>query len=531
MKIFTFVLIFISIFVSSSSANNTDSTYEILLACFTKYTGQSAGSLSDVVLPRGSSSFAPALNAYIRNARFNTSTSLKPTVLILPRVYPHVQAAVVCARTLNLRLKIRSGGHDYDGLSYTSAAPFVVLDLSNLRNITVDAAEDGGSAWVEAGATIGELYYQIWKKSEIHGFPAGVCPTVGIGGHISGGGYGNMIRRFGLTVDYVVDARIVSVDGRILDRKAMGEDLFWAIRGGGGGSFAVVLAFKIKLVTVPRTVTVFRVVASNDENALNMAYKWQFVAPRTDTRLFMRLLLASVTENKTQTVQVSVRGLFLGNANDVVSLLTKEFPELGLKHENCTEMTWIQSVLWWDNHKDVKTAKPEILLDREPGSAKYLKRKSDYMETEMTKTELYRLFQKLKTVERTGLVLNPYGGKMNETSTTETPFPHRQKLYKIQHSTTWNEPGTEPERRFLRYCRSVHEYMTPFVSKNPRSAYFNYRDIDIGVNNHGNDSYREGEIYGKMYFGENFDRLVRVKTEVDPGNFFRNEQSIPTLPR
>ncbi|CAF2070144.1 unnamed protein product [Brassica napus] len=72
--------------------------------------------------------------------------------------------------------------------------------------------------------------------------------------------------------------------------------------------------------------------------------------------------------------------------------------------------------------------------------------------------------------------------------------------------------------------------MTGFVSKNPRGAYLNYRDVDIGVNDHGEDSYKEGEVYGRMYFGKNFDRLVKIKTAVDPGNFFRNEQSIPTLP-
>uniref|UniRef100_A0A1J3DKP6 Reticuline oxidase-like protein n=1 Tax=Noccaea caerulescens TaxID=107243 RepID=A0A1J3DKP6_NOCCA len=72
--------------------------------------------------------------------------------------------------------------------------------------------------------------------------------------------------------------------------------------------------------------------------------------------------------------------------------------------------------------------------------------------------------------------------------------------------------------------------MTGFVSKNPRNAYLNYRDVDIGVNDHGPNSYKEGEVYGRKYFGNNFDRLVKVKTAVDPDNFFRNEQSIPTLP-
>ncbi|PON39141.1 Berberine/berberine-like [Parasponia andersonii] len=122
---------------------------------------------------------------------------------------------------------------------------------------------------------------------------------------------------------------------------------------------------------------------------------------------------------------------------------------------------------------------------------------------------------------KTGFVFNPYGGKMKEISSSETPFPHRSgNLYKIQYSVNWGEPGAESEKN----------YTTPFVSKNPRSAFLNYRDLDIGINSFGKDSYEEGKVYGVKYFGDNFDRLVKVKTAVDPESFFRDEQSIPTFP-
>ncbi|GMN19847.1 hypothetical protein TIFTF001_042935 [Ficus carica] len=73
--------------------------------------------------------------------------------------------------------------------------------------------------------------------------------------------------------------------------------------------------------------------------------------------------------------------------------------------------------------------------------------------------------------------------------------------------------------------------MTPYVSKNPRGAYLNYRDLDLGRNNNkGTVSYAQASTWGRSYFKDNFDRLVHVKTEVDPTNFFKNEQSIPPLP-
>ena len=65
----------------------------------------------------------------------------------------------------------------------------------------------------------------------------GICPSVGIGGHISGGGFGTLVRKHGLAADHVVDAYLIDVNGKILDRKSMGEDVFWAIRGGSATSF------------------------------------------------------------------------------------------------------------------------------------------------------------------------------------------------------------------------------------------------------------------------------------------------------
>ncbi|KAG7595419.1 FAD-binding type PCMH-like superfamily [Arabidopsis suecica] len=535
MKLSCFVFLILSSLVSSSlaTAPPNASIYESFLQCFSNHTGAPPEKLCDVVLPQSSASFTPTLRAYIRNARFNTSTSPKPLLVIAARSECHVQATVLCTKSLNFQLKTRSGGHDYDGVSYISNRPFFVLDMSYLRNITVDMSDDGGSAWVGAGATLGEVYYNIWQSSKTHGthgFPAGVCPTVGAGGHISGGGYGNMIRKYGLSVDYVTDAKIVDVNGRILDRKSMGEDLFWAIGGGGGASFGVILSFKIKLVPVPPRVTVFRVEKTLEENALDMVHKWQFVAPKTSPDLFMRLMLQPVTRNTTQTVRASVVALFLGKQSDLMSLLAKEFPELGLKQENCTEMTWIQSVMWWANNDNAMVIKPEILLDRNPDSASFLKRKSDYVETEISKDGLDFLFKKLMEAGKLGLVFNPYGGKMSEVATTATPFPHRKRLFKVQHSMNWKDPGTEAESSFMEKTRSFYSYMAPFVTKNPRHTYLNYRDLDIGINSHGPNSYREAEVYGRKYFGENFDRLVKVKTAVDPENFFRDEQSIPTLP-
>ncbi|XP_019156605.1 PREDICTED: berberine bridge enzyme-like 1 [Ipomoea nil] len=485
--------------------------------------------VSRIVYDSGNASFPSVLQAYLRNRRFNATSSPKPVAIVTPLRESHVPPVVLCAKAIGVQLRIRSGGHDYEGLSYVSNDTFIILDMFNLRSIQVDIA--GETAWVQGGATLGEFYYGIWEKSAEHGFPAAVCPTVGVGGHITGGGYGNMIRRYGLTSDHVVDARIVDVNGRILDRKAMGEDLFWAIRGGGAASFGVILAYKIELVKVPKSVTYFRAEKyfGQTENFNDVISQYFNAASKTDDNLFIRLMLQVTTPPGSQnvTVRASFVGLFLGDSNTLISILNDQFPKLGLNLSDLTEMSWIQSVLTWANFDN--TTKPETLLNRTPGKSSFFRRKSDYLQKPFPKESLTSLCEKLLELGNTGLTFNPYGGRMAEIPSTETPFPHRAGiLFKIQYAVNWKEEGAAADEKYSSQIRELHSFMTPFVSSNPRQAYINYRDIDVGINHHGAHSYEEGKVYGERYFVGNFERLVTVKSRVDPENFFRYEQSIPT---
>ncbi|KAK9031473.1 hypothetical protein V6N11_032850 [Hibiscus sabdariffa] len=497
-------------------------SYQSLLQCLTKTIG--SAKVSSIVLPPSNLNYKSVLIARAHNARFNRPTTPKPAAIITPLEPAHVSAAVNCSQMVGFQIRTRSGGHDYEGLSYVSDMPFVMIDMFNLRDITINMADE--SAWVGAGATLGQLYHNIFSKSPVHGFPAGVCPTVGAGGHISGGGYGTLIRKFGVSTDHVVDAKIVDANGKILDRKGMGEDYFWAIRGGGGGSFGVILAFKIKLVPVPKTVTVFRVERSLADKGTDIAFKWQSVAAATDPNLFTRMLLQPVKIKNKPSVRVTIMGLFLGDANGLVTLLNKDFPELGLKKQNCTEMRWIDSVLWWANY-EIGTS-PKVLLDTSNKDAtKFVKRKSDYVQKPIPIKSLESLWKVMMENGEVGLTCNSYGGKMNQIKETETAFAHRAgNLYKIQYSLNWNDPSKKTDDNNLKQARVVHKFMTPYVSNNPRRAYMNYRDIDIGTAKTW--SYAEGKSYGTSYFAGNYDRLVAIKTKVDPKNVFRNEQSIPT---
>ncbi|KAL4351702.1 hypothetical protein GQ457_06G038760 [Hibiscus cannabinus] len=462
-----------------------------------------------------------------RMSGFSTNATSKPLVIVTPSHASHIQATIRCSKQHGLQIRTRSGGHDMEGLSYVSQVPFVVVDLVNLRSVDVDV--ENGSAWVEAGATIGELQYTIAQKSRTLGFPTATCHTVGVGGYFSGGGHGPLSRKYGLAADNIIDARLIDADGEILDRKSMGEDLFWAIRGGGGGSFGIVLDWKIKLVPVPSTVTVFTLTRNSEQNATKLIHQWQVVAPNLPEDLFILLIISRANPGERKgSIQATFTALFLGRVDKLLSLMAERFPELGVTKQDCTEMSWIQSVVYLAQFPGQN---PEILLDRNASSKSYFKVKSDYVKQpipEFVFKGMERWFEE-EEIRNATINLVPYGGRMGEIPETETPFPHRAgNLYNVMYVTGEVEE-IQNIRMFINWIRRVYGYMAPYVSKSPREAYINYRDLDIGVNQQDKTSYEEASVWGFKYFKTNFEKLVKVKSLVDPGNFFNHEQSIPSI--
>ncbi|XP_071720633.1 monolignol oxidoreductase AtBBE-like 15 [Rutidosis leptorrhynchoides] len=512
------LLVLMLLFTSTYSATQQDK----ILQCLSQ---TSNGTNSNEVFPQSNTQYSSILESTIVNLRFSTNTP-KPIVIITPLSYSHVQSAVLCAKKAGFRIRIRSGGHDYAGLSYTSSynVPFVVIDIKQLQSVTIDSSKK--TAWVESGATIGQLYYWVSQKSQNLGFPAGICPTLGLGGHLSGGGFGTLVRKYGLAADNVIDAKIVDVNGRILDRKSMGEDLFWAIRGGGGGSFGVVVAWKVNLVTVPEKVTVFTVYKTLDQGGSDLFDKWQNIGDKLSEDLFIRVAIQPVTVSNGKTVQVVFNSMFLGTVDKLIKTLKSSFPELGIQEKDCTEMSWIDSILYFANYPK---GSYDVLRDRKPETRKYINGKSDYVKQPIPKERLNDVWKWCMEDDRSILIMDPHGGKMSEIEKTKTPYPHRKGyLYNIQYFQYWE--NIEDSEKHISWMRRIYENMTPYVSKKPRSTYVNYRDLDLGKNeNAKNTSYLDAMKWGNRYFGDNFKRLAMVKAKVDPDNFFFFEQSIPPL--
>ncbi|KAK7854852.1 berberine bridge enzyme-like 22 [Quercus suber] len=131
----------------------------------------------------------------------------------------------------------------------------------------------------------------------------------------------------------------------------MGEDLFWAIRGGGGASFGIILSWKIKLVRVPPTVTAFTIRKKLEQGATKLVSKWQYIADKLHEDLFIRVIIQDVGNGTQKRVQASFQSLFLAGDDRLIPLMNESFPELGLEAQDCIEMNWIQSLLYFNGYQ------------------------------------------------------------------------------------------------------------------------------------------------------------------------------------
>ncbi|CAL9242018.1 unnamed protein product [Arabidopsis halleri] len=517
-------LVFLVKWVSSDS--NSLPSRDQFLSCMSTHSGSSFINPKSFIHKPDSRLYTNFSQSLSQNDRFLTLnfTSQKPILIVTPRTESEIQRSILCSRKLGVQVRTKSGGHDYEGLSYLSLhSPFIILDLVNVRSIEINLVDE--TAWVGAGATIGELYYKIAKLSKIHGFPAGTCPSVGVGGHFSGGGFGAMMRKHGLAADNIVDARFVDANGRIYNsRREMGEDLFWAIRGGGAASFGVVVSWKMKLVRVPEKVTCFTRSLPFTQNMTKVVHRWQHIAAELEDNLFIRVIVS----NSGGSVQATFQANHLGGIDKLIPLMNQKFPELGLRLQDCSEMSWIDSIMYFNWKKGQPL---ETLLDREQRyNDLYFKAKSDFVKNPIPEIGLEGIWKRFHEVESPMMIMEPLGGKMYEIGERETPFPHRRgNLYNIQYMVKWRVKDIGEMEKHVRWMRLLYRYMRVYVSRSPRGAYLNYRDLDLGMNKGINTSFEDARLWGFRYFGSNFKRLAMVKGKIDPTNFFRNEQSVPPL--
>ncbi len=442
------------------------------------------------VIKRGAPGFLAAAHVY--NQRFD---AVLPTWVARPRDAADVRRAVQWGVAHGVPLRARSGGHSYAGYSTLSGG--VVLDLRNLRTIRVDARHR--TATIGAGAQLIDVYAALAARGLT--IPAGSCPSVGIAGHALGGGMGLAGRRFGLTADNLLSAQIVTADGVSRTVSAHLEpDLYWALRGGGGGNFGVVTSFTFRVHPVPANVAWF-IVKWPFSSGSDALAAWQAWAPHARHELTSIFHL-----NGGGPDPVRVTGQYLGPVRDLPRLLA---PLTGVPAATVLSgsLGYLQAQLMWAGCSGTSLSACHT-VDTRPGGTlprESFQAKSDYVARPLPAAAREALVQAAMTraqMPGSGAVLfDSYGGAINQVAPAATAFVHRKVLFCVQY-LTYNGGGD--------WLESTWRRMRPYVTG---GAYFNYTDPDL-------------KGWQTAYWGSNYQRLLRIRREVDPHHYFNFPQAI-----
>lgn len=465
-----------------------------------------AKSLHGTLVRPDSAQYATARQLF--SARFDT---VHPAAIAYCASPADVQACLAFAHKFSLPFTPRAGGHSYEGYSTTTG---LVIDVTRMNAVAVNS----GIATVGAGTRLIDVYAALAQQGLI--IPAGSCSTVGVAGLTLGGGTGVLGRKFGLTCDNMQSAQVVLADGRVLTCDAShNADLFWALRGGGGGNFGIVTSFTFQTHQLS-SLSLFTFTWPWN-SAAAVVNAWQNWAPHAPDELWSNCVLIAPADKGTAPFVV-VNGVYVGNVGPLNSLLAQLTGSIGappasryvtgadvlstmLYEAGCSGKTVGQCHL--------PTQNPQGQLLRDTSGVK-----SDYFTSALSRQGIDNLVNAITKRHATsnlgngGIGMDAYGGAINRVASDATAFAHRNALFSAQYSASWNASDSASVVAANRsWLNDTWKSMRPFASG---GSYQNYVDPDLPDWQHA-------------YYGANLARLRRIKTMYDPTNFFHFAQSIP----
>ncbi|MFC7310628.1 FAD-binding oxidoreductase [Streptomyces monticola] len=467
----------------------------------------------------------------------------RPDYVCLVSSTAQVVRAVQDAVDKGLRIAVRSGGHCNE--------PFVsdgdiraVIDMSGMTQISYD--EQRRAIAVEPGAMLGSVYRTLYKRWGVV-LPGGTCPTVGAGGHITGGGYGALSRSLGLTVDhlYGVEVVTVSADGKARAVVATREpddpnrELWWAHTGAGGGNFGVITRYWLRSADatgddpaklLPR--------APSEVLVSDVSWSWKDL----DEKSFKRLVRNFDAWHARNSGPDS-RGRFLYSqfklqhraagsfhmctqvdtaAPDAEGLLDEFLAAVsagtGVTYQvgDRTRAPWLYAVTQWFGFVESAICR--------------WKAKAAYVRKTMPEDQIAAMYRQLTRTDYahpTALIdLISYGGRINAVAPDATAVAQRDSHMKILYVSLWT--GTDDDTRHEKWVREAYADVYAATGGVPRpdgvndGCYINYADSDIADPSLNTS----GIPWHRLYFKDNYPRLQRVKERWDPRDLFRHALSV-----
>jgi FAD/FMN-containing dehydrogenase len=445
----------------------------------------------EVVLP-GSARYEAVRKPAIPNFDDN-----RPQAVVLCSTAADVSGAIRFARETGTPVAIRSGGHCFAG---RSSGDGIVIDVSLMRSVSVSG--DGETATVGAGARLGDIYDAL----EEHGLTlaAGCGPEVGIAGLTLGGGLGILGRLHGLTSDQLLAAEVVLADGRVIDcDERRHEDLFWALRGAGGGQFGVVTSLTFRTLPEP-SATSFHL-SWPDAHAAEVLDAWLSWSPDAPAELAASLLVTAAADPERRPV-ANVFGAMIGSEREAAALLEELVARIGVKPSSAERKE--------HRYRAVKRHLAETGPGEEVPGGHPLS-KSEFFRGSLPAEAIGALLEHFRAGRRPGesreLDLTPWGGAYNRPGPEHTAFAHRDERFLLKHAVVLEPDASRAERDAARaWLTRSWEIVHPHGSG---GVYPNFPDPDL-------------TDWERAYHGLNHARLARVKATYDPDGVFSFPQSL-----
>jgi FAD/FMN-containing dehydrogenase len=425
---------------------------------------------------------------------YNAMIDKKPGVIVRAANVADVISAVNFARENSLPLAIRGGGHNVGGFALVDDG--VVVDLSNMRSVRVDPEKQ--IARVEGGCNWGDVDHAG------HAFglavPAGILSTTGVGGLTLGGGIGYLTRKYGLTLDNLISADVVTADGKFVTASAeQNQDLFWALRG-GGGNFGVVTSFEFKMhpVHTVHAGPIFFPVESAGE-VLRHYREFMPSAPPELGAFFAFQVVPPAPPFPEEF------------HNRTACLIMTHYSGPGDQAEKAIDPIRKFAKPLWEHVGPAPHPAINSLFD---GLLPYGQLqhywKADYINEISDEAIAVHLEHgpKVPAFQST-MHIYPTHGAAQKIGSEETAYSYRDANYVHVIAAMYPDPADTPKNK-----QWVRDYWQALHPHSAGGAYINFLMED------------DGEDRVRASFGTNYDRLVSIKNKYDPGNLFRVNQNI-----
>lgn len=412
----------------------------------------------------------------------------RPAVIVRAADAGDVAETIQFARTHGLPMAVRSGGHSFAGFSASDGG--VLLDLGGMKRIDLDPAS--ATVRVQAGATSGDLAGPANEAG--FALTTGDVSTVGLGGLTTGGGIGWMVRKYGLTIDHLISAQVVTADGKVLRvSETEHADLFWAIRG-GGGNFGVVTEFEFRLDPVTE-ITGGMLVLPVTKEVLRAWADYAPHAPEELTTIPMIVKAPPAPFIPEHLVGQSVIFMFIVHT--------------GSAEEADRDIAPLRAL---QPHVDLvaRMPYPAIYDFTAVANAPARELLRSLFAEELTDEAIAAIVDGMDTVTSplNAIQLRALGGAMARVPADATAFAHRDARFLVTVIGMWEDAaddGTDHRAWMERVFARV-------------------RHIETGV--YANFLEHEPERLQQAYPADTYRRLVEVKRRYDPENFFNANQNI-----